>query len=357
MNAFTRAVRRIIAGPTDEQINERVIAEGGPGYPIPPIVSTTPPTRLVGRAEYLTPDEPAPGPLPLRPAAADRVAAASAIAAARADHHPLTAEGETVTDEARTGTPHDSDDDTIVGRAAAPVSAPPARADNRPPADPITDSGVHHLDPPVADALPAITVECTACGGTGHVSRTLNELLRETVALIPVDGGDQVIREFYRRLLNYRTMNPDGTVKEHTGQQLAPLFPRDLLTAATQDGASPGAMQRDKLLNALLAVSELYGGSPDDMDSLDTAIGVYGRSHAAFQRPDGTVRGATEQEYEAVIDVFRGLLRDAFGKSFTGAHEQAWEDALRYVKVGMLWSQYHSGARAARYPRRDGHHA
>ena len=98
-------------------------------------------------------------------------------------------------------------------------------------------------------------------------------------------------------------------------------------------------------------MSDLYGAGDDAMDRLDTALGVYGRSHAVFARPDGTQSGATEDEYEAVISVFLGLVGDAFGAAFSDAHRQAWVEALNYVKIGMLWHQYHSGMKMARYPR------
>lgn len=224
-----------------------------------------------------------------------------------------------------------------------------------PPADPVTDSGVHAALPEPRTDAPTIRAACATCEGHGYVERPVNDLLRESLSLIPVDGGDTVIRDFYRRLLSLVIPGADGR-DVHLGAQLAPLFPRDLLTAATQDGASPGAMQRDKLLQALIALAELHGtGNPDDQQRLDTALGSFGRSHAAFQRPDG-VYGATEEEYDAVGDVLAATLAGAAGTLWRPEYTRAWRQAYSYAKVGMLWAQYHSGMHAARYPRRDAHH-
>jgi len=410
---------RLLLGPTDEEINARVITEGGPGYPTAPM-PTQPPTeiqvpadpsaweavnctcggwrrsephtricevsRMRERADragtrIVPPPEDAedrarerfmsalpPGEklVNLRPAV-DRIRAGdtrveeptsdpavtvthpadwkTAITAGAelirrtgisgaylTNPEHFTPTGEPVTDPTTTGKPDvpDSPGDGHAG-GSTPVSAPPA-----PRANPLTDSGLHSL--PDATSLPTLTATCPHCGGNGTVTRPVNDLLRETVNLIPVDGGDQIIREFYRRLLA-------------AAPTLAPLFPADLLTAATHDKASPGALQRDRLLDAVVAVADYYGRGDDAMQRLDAAIASMGHRHAAFARPDGTVQGATEAEYNAVINVFLALCYDGFGDQFTAAHAQAWREALTYVKVGMLWAQWHSGAAMPRMPR------
>lgn len=409
MNAFTRRVRRIVLGPTDAEISARSQALGGPPYPIPHI-DTAPPEHLrldLGAAEarlsgtwvrggIVTPlgegwalaDE---APL-IRPAAQDRLNAADTIRAARddnSDYYWATAHNEADANPV----PYSLNDPTGI-TAAAPLIArtptydgslfgpdvcrcndhvdphrhtasdprgksifddeteadmtdiPRAAAEPADEADvhtygpnPVTDSGVHAAPEPAADVR-TVRAACPTCEGVGYVERTINELLRESIALIPVDGGDGVISEFYSRLLA-------------AAPSLIPLFPRDLLTAATQEGASPGAMQRDKLLQALLALSELYGGSADDMARLDAALETFGRHHAAFQRPDGTVQGATEAEYDAVRDVLFGTLIDTAGRAWLPEYTAAWLEAYSYAKTGMLWAQYHSGFTSARYTRRD----
>ena len=184
------------------------------------------------------------------------------------------------------------------------------REDEQTAANPVTDSGVHALEDDYQP--PTIRVACPTCGN--GLDRTVNDLLRESAGLIPVDGGDMVIREFYTRLLRAA---PD----------LAALFPRDLLTAATQDGASPGAMQRDKLLNAIEGLADKYGASRADMEHLTNLLLQAGRSHAAFARPDGTVKGATQAEYELVGQIFIRTLADVAGDKWRHEYELAWAEA------------------------------
>jgi hemoglobin-like flavoprotein len=201
--------------------------------------------------------------------------------------------------------------------------------------DPLADSGIHH----VPDPAPAtVRTPCTHCEGTGYLMRTVSELLRESIALIPADGGQGVIREFYRRLLT-------------AAPALASLFPPDLITAATDDLTSPGHMQRDRLLQALAALADLYGTTDADRQRLDTALRAYGRSHAAFARPDGTVRGATIEEYVAVKAALMNTLHSAAGAAWLPQYDAAWSEAYDYATVIMLHEQITSGMSAARYPR------
>lgn len=388
MSRFTRAVRRLFLGPTDEEINQQVIAEGGPGYPIPP-VSTRMPTVTVHapdgswlpsaeadarrrRAdEYWTAvhAEADADPVPYSPTDPTGVTAASeairaitrppcphgrthrcgrcqaeamgAIADAMRKADPggfLTAINHATEQVRRAGLPNPAGDTAVPDI----TDTNPVTTTHEDDPNPVTDSGVHALENDDY-VMPTIRVGCPTCG-TGHIDRTVNELLRESVALIPVDGGDMVIKEFYTRLL-------------HTAPWLGSLFPRDLLTAATQDGASPGAMQRDKLLNAITGLAELYGASRADMEHLTSLLLQWGRSHAAFARPDGTVRGATAAEYELVGAIFIRTFTDVAGGQWKPEYEQAWKEAYDDASLAMRWGQRESAMTAPRYPRRDAHRA
>jgi hemoglobin-like flavoprotein len=207
---------------------------------------------------------------------------------------------------------------------------PDDRPRPRPQADPLTDSGVHHLD----EQLPTITVT---------VERRITDVLHELRDLIPTDPhgsvtGDTIIRDFYQQLL---AAAPD----------LASLFPADLITATAGQEDSPGALQRDRLLSALVDVLTLYGGGREAMTRLNALITSMGNRHAAFARPDGTVRGATEQEYDAVGSVFTATLVNALGDHWKPEYGVALAEAYRYTKIGMLWAQLNSGMTMPRYPR------
>lgn len=197
----------------------------------------------------------------------------------------------------------------------------------------LTDTGTHHLAEPLpgeGDAR-AVRVDCPTCGGHGYVTRTLNELLRESLALLA--DADGVVREFYRRLLDAA---PD----------LAGLFPPDLLGEDTIRG------QRDKLLHALMALAKMYNpADADGMKQLETALRSFGRSHAAFARPDGTTRGATPEEYLAVKTVLFGTLADAAGSAWLPAYTTAWSEAYDHAMIIMLHEQLTAGMTMPRYPR------
>jgi hemoglobin-like flavoprotein len=419
---FADRIRRIIMGPTEEEISAESQALGGPPYPIPHM-DMNPPTHTTGfppdeppnpRARFATGGYVAPpietyvrpgeeiiraGPLTQRAAAAletlnpgnagvippprpiDTPAGRAASLDYVRDYHARQAATVTFvgrdhpTDEqfARPGHVPDTTAQIVadagsaippVGRAyhvpnldnpqGEPVTGPteydnpdyypstgrrrladvarPAAPNTTPtPADPdpLTDTGTH---PGTEDLSRAIRINCPTCEGHGYVTKTVNDLLRESLALLG-DNGDAVIREFYNRLL---TAAPD----------LAPLFPADLLNEDTTHH------QRDRLLKALIALSELYDpNNPDSMDRLETALRAFGRSHAAFQRPDGTVRGATMREYVAVADTLLGTLRAVAGDAWIDAYDDAWDEAYYHAADIMRDEQRRTAASFPRYPR------
>lgn len=210
------------------------------------------------------------------------------------------------------GTAPSTTADTLITDTAPPVAG-------RMP-DPVTDSGVHTIQ--AADDREA----CPHCRGKGYVMTT-NDLLRESIALVG-DGGDVIVREFYTRLL-------------HAAPDLAQLFPADLLTGHLGDDSKGGAEQRDKLLQALVALSQTYDPTDaEKMRVLDTHLLAFGRAHAAFQRPDGSIQGATLAEYEAVKSVLFGTLVDAAGPAWLPEYTAAWSEAYEHAARGMIAGQY-----------------
>jgi len=180
----------------------------------------------------------------------------------------------------------------------------------------------HSLPEPVA----GYTIECAHCRGQGVLVRTVGDLLGESVALI--EDAPALVLAFYRNLLD-------------AAPYLAELFPADLLTAAVNDEGSRGARQRDRLLEALLALADLYRpDDPERMERLDNALISMGNRHAAFYRPStGTVRGATVAEYAAVKDVFLVTVHDLV-RGWRGEHDLAWDEAYEYAARGMLAAQH-----------------
>jgi hemoglobin-like flavoprotein len=172
-----------------------------------------------------------------------------------------------------------------------------------------------------------VRVDCHECAGRGFVVKSVNDLLRESLALLG-DAGDAVVTEFYRRLI-------DADNGKDPADQLASLFPPDLLT----DDRTRG--QRDRLLKALVALADLY--HPDDpaaLERLDNALAAYGRAHAPFVRPDGQVRGASLAEYAAVQQVLMGALHDAAGKAWLPGYDAAWAEAFDYAAAKMMVEQH-----------------
>jgi hemoglobin-like flavoprotein len=201
------------------------------------------------------------------------------------------------------------------------------------PPDPLTDSGVHQT------ASIPLNDPCPHCFGTGKVMTT-NDLLRQSLTLLGDDpvGHQTVVAEFYARLLR-------------AAPGLVPLFPDDLTDPFS---TGEGKDQRDRLLGALLDVGKLYDPDRPDSDHmqlLGAKIKTWGRAHAAFQRPDGTVRPASLKEYSAVFDILMGTLHDATGADWVPVFDEVWEQAYDHTARGMIAAAWDSGFTSARYPR------
>jgi hemoglobin-like flavoprotein len=177
---------------------------------------------------------------------------------------------------------------------------------------------------------------CVHCQGAGYMP-SINDYLRESAGLLG-DQADEVIRSFYTTLFG---MAPE----------LVKLFPGNP-TQGDLGTDHKGAQQREKLLGALVALADLY--DPDDGDKmarLDTALTIFGRSHASFVRQDGTIKGATLEEYVAVKEALFATLVRATGDAWRPEFTESWSQAYDYAATVMLAEQYRSGFSAPRFPR------
>ena len=177
---------------------------------------------------------------------------------------------------------------------------------------------------------------CSHCEGRGFVPG-ISDYLRESAALLG-DQGDAVVLSFYRRLFT-------------AAPEVAKLFPGDP-TKGDLGTDHRGAKQREKLLAAIVALADLYDpDDPEKMDRLDRALKSFGRSHAAFARADGTVRGATWEEYGVVKDALFATLVQATGSAWKAEYTASWSQAYDYAAAVMVAEQHRSGFSLPRFPR------
>lgn len=287
--SFASRIRRAVLGPTDEEISQISQAAGGPPYPIPPLSSVLP-SGTLSLDEWM-PDT------------------ATDLPAVREEAMTQPKAEELLPRYEYEEPAHADPSDT------APIDFRSADVPRRP---------------------------CEHCRGTGYVL-TIRDRLDDIVAMLPVEAEDKdaMIAEFYRRLLdNY--------------PHLAFLFPTDLTTGDALN--SKGHRQRDQLWNGLEALLTRY--DPDRRDSknmraLVTALEAFGRDHSAFRREDGSVEGATEDEYIAVRNVLLRLCQDAFQEMWEPAHTYALMRAYRFAMVKMMnAAEDHPMTAFAREPRR-----
>lgn len=222
---------------------------------------------------------------------------------------------------------------TTNPRLAAEHGAPTAGSvtDTQPPIV-VAYAGSEGRPVTLTDPTPFERADCPHCRGTGK-TLTTSDLLRESVALIG-DHGDDVVREFYGRLLD-------------AAPGLAELFPADLLAEDAAKG------QRDKLLQALVALAKLYDPeNAEQMTILDAHLVAFGRSHGAFYRTsEGVTRGATLDEYQAVKSILFGTLHDFGRESWLREYDTAWSAAYDYAAGAMLFHGMRSPIKSARYAR------
>jgi hemoglobin-like flavoprotein len=202
----------------------------------------------------------------------------------------------------------------------------------------------------------AIGEECPHCG---HKMPGIKELLEESAGWIT--DMDAVVVAFYNQMLDMAhadavnaslALGRSREQAELDGQDAVDdldfIFPKDLLTAAAGED-SRGAGQRDKLAKALVALATTFDpGNPDKMTRLDNVIKSMGHRHAAFERRNGTIQGATLEEYALAKRALFAVL-STLGDRLTAAHAEAWSQAYDYTAAGMMQVQITSGATAARF--------
>jgi hemoglobin-like flavoprotein len=212
---------------------------------------------------------------------------------------------------------------------------------------------------PVGLPEPIVSTIGEVCPTCGHKMPGIKELLEESAGWI--DDLDGVIVAFYRNMIDMAhsdavtlalALGKSPEQAELDGQEaggdIGYIFPKDLLTAAEGDD-SRGAGQRDKLAKALVALATTFDpGNPDKMKRLDNVIKSMGFRHAAFERRNGTIQGATLGEYNLAWRALRAVLC-TLGDRFTAAHEEAWRQAYDYTAAGMMQQQILSGASAPRF--------
>jgi hemoglobin-like flavoprotein len=176
---------------------------------------------------------------------------------------------------------------------------------------------------------PTIAVDCAGCHGNGKVNMTVNDLLRESLAL--VEDADEFARGAYQRLFN-------------KAPHVKTIFPPDLLTASRHDEGSKGLAQRERLVSAVVGLAEHYGRSPEEMDQLDKALRRWGTTHAAFWWPEeGRSRPPTRAEYEAVWQALAETFVATLGNRWKPEYGIAWEQAYDHAEVEMRHATQHEG--------------
>jgi hemoglobin-like flavoprotein len=186
--------------------------------------------------------------------------------------------------------------------------------------------------------------DCPHCQGTGKVL-TKNDLLRASLELLGSDPHDldRFVVAFYRQLFTH-------------APYLTAIFPADLAEPQA-DPHGRGKGQRDKLLNALVALGTTY--DPDDREAmkvLDQHLALFGRSHSSFSFPDG-VRPPNLDEYRLVKVILFNLLHDVAGEAWLPEFDAVWSEAYDYAyrKMGDAAWQFlneHGGEVHARSVRR-----
>ena len=182
--------------------------------------------------------------------------------------------------------------------------------------------------------------DCPHCRGTGKVLTT-NDLLRASLELLGDDPGvhNEFTAEFYGRLFD-------------AAPYLAKLFPPDLRHAGS-DPDGRGKAQRDKLLSALIALGTSYEPeNPEAMEVLNRHLATFGRSHAAFDFPDG-VRPPSLDEYRLVKVVLFNLLHDVAGDRWIPEFDAVWSEAYdhAYRKMGDAAWEVMTERRGQLHPR------
>jgi hemoglobin-like flavoprotein len=176
------------------------------------------------------------------------------------------------------------------------------------------------------------------CPTCGRATPTIRELLSDTLNQVAT-RAPQVFGRFYERVFSER---PD----------LEEMFPAEL---TDPDSSGAGKAQREKLLNASVAVATHYNpDSPDSMRALNAALDDMGAKHGESRFsvadpdwPNGR-RPLLQREYDVINKHLIATLKEFQGESWTTLHTAAWWKAMTYVADRMGATQILGLSRHAR---------
>lgn len=184
-----------------------------------------------------------------------------------------------------------------------------------------TEAGVH----------PA---SCPTCGQDVPPVRVM---LSDTLTRVSTRSAEMVAA-FYARLFEQRA-------------DLAEMFPPDLIDA-TSAPESGGYVQRERLLNAAVAVASHFNpGNDESMAALNSALDRMGADHGdnrmtvADPEWPGGRRPLLQREYDVVNACLIATLREFHGEAWTPMHTAAWWIAMTYVADRMGAAQIVSSPR------------
>lgn len=195
------------------------------------------------------------------------------------------------------------------GVIASVMTTPPEQVDV--PLDapsPVVDTGSHDLGAPGFGTPGDLGVDAAEhCPQCGAVIKNDHDLLDELLGWLAPAGGEFVHR-FYVRLF-----------------EVAPYL-RELFPAQIE-------LQEEKLLSAIVSLLQLFQAGEAQMETLNSALARFGRSHTRFDP------AATIEEYAVVKTVLVEIAGQMLGEKVTPRHTAALTRAYEYAAGMMLAAQ------------------